>query len=75
MPTLIMLKEKFSSLLLWTLPLTKSGMTCHGDIAKPFEKFGGRPPFQQKLNNFNHFLNTCEFEDLGYVGPRHLDKR
>lgn len=41
----------------------------------PFKKttltiFGGRPPSQQKLNNFNHFLDSCELVHLGYVGPR-----
>lgn len=38
-------------------------------LKKTFEKFGGRPLSQVKLNSFNSFLNTCGLVDLGYVGP------
>lgn len=40
------------------------------DISKPSEKFGGRPPNQGKINNFNNFLNTCGLLDLGFMGTR-----
>lgn len=41
------------------------------DIAKPSKKFGGCPPSQQKINNFNSFRNSYGLIDLGYLGSHY----
>lgn len=39
----------------------------YNDIANANEKFGGRHPSQEKLNNFDSLI-TFRLTDLGYIG-------